>query len=236
MKKYLGLSLVVALVVVCLCGCANLEDNNFPDSAYPSYVETTNKANTALANSCIQDFSAFIGETNLVAYTIERDVSFRVDFLYDNYSNGRVYNLPTIEHRVDLMNQFEYRELYKANLTLTVLDTLDEYSLNESGDIVGVIVSWKRVRDFSDDEYYSVCDFDGDGTWDYCLKGTSLCGTLQFVEKTVVDGPSRTIDQQEIVMSVPFQDMVVELSDLTGKETFHDIEKLYKRLLKVKTA
>lgn len=221
-KKILSLTLVVVMIVGCLCGCGQ-SPNNLPHHLWVSYMEQADKADVALRDSGIEDVESFNNETSLVAYTIERQVPFTVKFLYDDYAGGRAYNLPGIEDSVDLINDREYREWYKANLTLSALDILDEHSVGENGDIIGVIVSWKRAPD----EFYSVCDFDGNGRWDYCSKGTSGYDILDFVGGTI-DGPSRKVEEQEIKLYSYSGQRIFELSDLTGEETFRDIEKLLK--------
>ena len=222
MKKILVLTLVFVMIVGCLCGCGQ-SPNNFPLIMRPSYTEQVEKASVALCYSGIKDTKLFNNETNLVAYTIERQIPCTVTFLYESYADCKAYSLPAIESNVMLINDFEYREWYKADLTLSILDVLNEYSIGENGDIVGVIVSWKRTPD----EFYSVCDFDGNGGWDYCTKGTSEYDTLEFVGGTV-GGPSRMVEEQEIKLRSSSGQKIFELSGLTGEETFRDIEKLLK--------
>ena len=50
---------------------------------------------------------------------------------------------------------------------------------------------------------------------------------LDFAEGTI-DGPSRKVEEQEIKLYSSYGQRIFKLSDLTGEETFRDIEKLLK--------
>ena len=234
MKKFLILAIILVLVFS-LCGCSNLTDNNFPVTMSEAYHKQTSEANLKLVNSKINDVAAFNRETALIAYTLDRDVPFKVTFLYQDYSKDSVTALPVIHCNARLVNEKEYREMFQAQITMEVFNILDKYQVSDDGDIVGVIVHWERTGFFGGKSYYSVCDFDGDGAWDYRVRDTSEYDSMGFLSRTRnspdTDNPVREFDEYNIVeLSAGTFQSGKQMYDmnLSGKGTFKDIEKLFK--------
>ena len=236
MKKFLVIILAFILCVSCigLCGCSKLSQNNFPGDWHNYLVERTHEASETLVDSGINDIASFRKQTELVAYTLDRSVPVEVTFLYQDVDKGSVYPLPSISCRLDYVNDYEFRELFEANLTLEFFRVLDEYGINDNGDVVGTIVHWRRTNFWGNKEsYYSICDFDGDGSWDYRVKDLSGYDSMFFTSETNTDTtPCRVFDEYNIVglstgVMASHKEMF-SMSDLSGKETFRDLEKLFK--------
>lgn len=227
MKKVILLLLVV-VIAICACGCARSNDNNFPTILVDTYYEKTNAASVALANSNINDIKSFARETRLVAYTVDRNTPFRVTFLYNDFENGRVYPLPYINGRAEYMNDYEYREMLNADLTSATLGQLqsEELEIGDSGDILAVILDWKATDFWGNVGYYSICDFDGDGSWDYMTRSKDDLSFMYFTSNISNKSPGRVIDEYNEAGLSTTEGEILTLPDLTGKETFKDIEKL----------
>lgn len=238
MKKFLAMVIVIC-VFLCgalFCGCEKLSYNNFPNSMWETYRQLTEKADTALHNSNINDVAAFERETSLLAYTVDKNVPFEVTFLYRDYARDDVTVLPAINCRASVLDEYRYREMFKANLTLRILDVLSESKISDDGDIVGMIVHWERESFFGKKSYYSICDFDGDGVWDYRVRDIDKYDSMYYTELTSSssdsDSPVRVFDDYNIIgLSAGIlraNKMMFAMTDLSGEETFKDLEKLFK--------
>ena len=228
MKKVILMILAAVVIAVCVCGCARSNDSSFPTMIEKTYYEKTNTASVALANSGINDTASFARETRLVAYTVDRNTPFRVSFLYNDFESGRVYPLPYINGRAEYMNDFEYREMLNADLINATLVQLQsgELKIGDSGDILATIVDWKATDFWGNVEYYSICDFDGDGSWDYITSSTDSSSFMYFTSNISGGNPGRVIDEYNEAGLSTISGEILTLPDLNGKETFKDIEKL----------
>lgn len=192
--------IVIVIVATMLTGCTKAAlQNNFPKTLEGAYLKTKNEANVALANSGIKDIAMFDREMQLVAYSAKRHMPSNVTFLYAE-DTGKVCPLQTIEFRTDYTNDYEYPELLKSEITLRVLDHLGE-SQYDNGDIVGVIMNWEQSHVFGDSTFHSVCDFDGDGTWDFCAQDTSWNNSIFYTSLVAAEDsqPSRVFNDYNIV-------------------------------------
>lgn len=217
MKKIFGLMMVLIVVLV---GCG---DNNFPKAEYGKYNRVRSAAETALLNSRITEPGEFSKLTAEIAYTVERDRVYQVEFLYEEES-GRVVANSDIQWCQDYMNEKEYRELLKANLTTAFLEMLDCYNL-DSGRVIGVILYWNK-RDFWGNVamQYALCDFDGDATWDYLASDRDFI-TAYFGETSNSRYPKRVVNADTTISFIS-DSKVVELQNLSGSETVKFFEKI----------
>ena len=218
MKKFIATIFVIAFVVLTGCG-----ENNFPKTEYDNYYRTLNDAETALVNSRITDLATFSKLTTEIAYSLEKDRDYKVEFLYEEES-GRVRTLSIGQWHQSLMNEKEYRELLKANLTITFLELLDYYDL-KSGRAVGAILEWKK-RDFSGNvvREYALCDLDGDGAWDYLTFDEDIL-MASFGETSDERYPKQEVNEYTTISFTSDGD-IVELRNLSGAETVKYFEKI----------
>lgn len=223
-----SIAVVVAIVLfVVVCYAFYDDGNNFPPYKQKELEEKTIEVNKALNKSGINDHFAFEREMHLVSYILERRIETRIKLLFFDRENNAT---KTVSYNCtpEYMNDCEYRELFKADLTLSVIDNLHGIDC----DLVAVIVSWTRIKEFpwSKEGYYSVCDFDCDGKWDYLLEGLYEHDSMAFVDKVPEDtGIYREIDGIIVGLSAGcYKNSVkmVELKDLPKDKTFKHIEKL----------
>lgn len=227
LKKFFSVLLLVAFIVIIIMSIVwanKYGSNNFPTSQYDNYIKTIEESNAALLNSQVKNPKEFSAQANLVAYTLQRERTANVIFLCKDES-GEINSLPGISFEIDLMNQKEYRELYKAMLISKTVESLDSETPVE---IIGTILQWEYVEyeifSASSKTYhrYALCDMNGDGRWDYItggderLLGIGFTTSSQdyFFEKTL-NGVSFTSSSE-----------ILDLKDLSGEETFYNFEKL----------
>lgn len=219
MKKIFIVFLFI-VVFVMLSGCG---ENNFPKTEYDNYYRTLNDAETALVNSRITDLATFSKLTTEIAYSLEKDRDYKVEFLYEEES-GRVRTISSGQWHQSLMNEKEYRELLRANLTITFLELLDYYDL-KSGRAVGTILEWKK-RDLSGNvvKEYALCDLDGDGIWDYLTSDEDIL-MASFGETSDERYPKQEVNEYTTI-SFTSEGNIVELQNLSGTETVKHFEQI----------
>ena len=219
MKKIFIVFLFI-VVFVMLSGCG---ENNFPKTEYDNYYRTLNDAETALVNSRITDLATFSKLTTEIAYSLEKDRDYKVEFLYEEES-GRVRTISSGQWHQRLMNEREYRELLRANLTITFLELLDYYNL-KSGRAVGAILEWKK-RDLSGNvvKEYALCDLDGDGIWDYLTSDEDIL-MASFGETSDERYPKQEVNEYTTI-SFTSEGNIVELQNLSGTETVKHFEQI----------
>ena len=220
MKKIVIIIMVIFSVLFC-ASCA--ENDNFPKANESAYQQTLDEASLRLLSSGITEPAAFSKETGLVAYTINKRVNFLASFLYEESETGKVYTLRSMEGFAQYINDNEYRQLYSAQLTEGVLDQIEKEGLG-NGNIVGVILSWERDKGFFGEPIEcAVCDFDGDGTWDYI--GENLYFLVSSEPHTEI---SRVFNENTTVglSNLWHKEDIVELTELKGDEKLKDLEKL----------
>lgn len=218
LKKIFGF--IMVLIIVVLAGCG---DNNFPKAEYGNYNRVRSAAETALLNSRITKPGEFSKLTAEIAYTVERDRVYQVEFLYEEESGG-VCTILSGQWHQSLMNEKEYRELLRANLTITFLELLDYYDL-KSGRAVGAILEWKKM-DLSGNvvKEYALCDLDGDGIWDYLTSDDNIL-MASFGETSDERYPKQEVNEYTTISFTSDGD-IVELQNLSGTETVKNFEKI----------
>lgn len=223
MKKF-KFAIIMCFVIINVLFCAGCAENdNFPKANDSAYQQTLDEASLRLLNSGITDPATFSKETGLVAYTINKRVNFLVSFLYEESETGKVYTLRNVEGFAQYINDNEYRQLYNAQLTEAVLDQIEKEKLGD-GNIVGVILSWERDKGFFGEPIEcAVCDFDGDGTWDYI--GENLYFLVSSEPHTEIH---RVVNEDTTVglSNLWHKEEIVELTELKGDEKLKDLEKL----------
>lgn len=121
-----------------------------------------------------------INMSEAVAQTINARHYYNVRFLrYDINGGAHVY--PEIPGYSSLLNDKEYRIVVKGNLEQSVekveaeLAECDQPGIKDGAGFCGVILEWESYSIFADyghgGEFYSLCDLDADGKWDYYCKG-----------------------------------------------------------------
>ncbi len=211
---------IMVLIIVVLVGCG---DNNFPKAEYGNYNRVRSAAETALLNSRITEPGEFSKLTAEIAYTVERDRVYQVEFLYEEES-GRVVANSDIQWYQNYINEKEYRELLRANLTTAFLKMLDSYNL-DSGRVIGVIMYWNK-RDFWGNvvKEYALCDLDGDGIWDYLTSDEDIL-MASFGETSDERYPKQEVNEYTTI-SFTSEGNIVELQNLSGTETVKYFEQI----------
>ena len=221
LKKKFGF--IIVLIIVVLVGCG---DNNFPKAEYGNYNRVRSAAETALLESRITEPGEFSRLTAEIAYTVERDREYQVEFLYEAES-GRVVTISDIRWRQNYINEKEYRELLRADLTANVLRSLNDHSLS-SGRTVGVILKWSK-RDFWGNVVaaYALCDLNGDGAWDYLTFNEKPFRVLEasFAETFDDKYPKREVNKF-CTISFMSDSEIKKLQDLSGQERIGYFEEM----------
>lgn len=218
---------IVLFVVTCLClgGC---NENNFPTAAYNKLISTVNDADTALVRSDIEDVAGFRIIMHELAYTIDRDRYYEICFLYEDFDDEDVYQLDAISGVARRMNDNEYRQELEANLITTFLGTLqsDQSTVSDHGNLHAAILRWQTKSLFGKISSYAICDFDGNGTWDYGAKSDGETLSMSFATYSFNGKlPRRKINEYH-TMYLSCDEEIVELKDLSGNETMKDFEQL----------
>ena len=220
MKKLFTVLLVFVFVTV--TGCSMLEDN-YPSDDYEEYLETTAGAKEALFCSEVLNPVEYQAQAGNIAYTLEKNGTYKATFIYAN-DEGYVYEMPRIEWTQQYMNEKEYPELCKAGLTVMTLDSVVSMDLG-SGRVVASMLEWERKNlNGSVVGSYALCDFNGDGKWDY-LTGGEKKPWASFYGNGEEDCLKREIDEYNVIY-FSSNDEIIELDDLSGTEKTSDFEKL----------
>lgn len=226
MKKISVLFFMVTIVIgiMMVTGCDMKNQSTFPANQYAELNKKTSDADCRVLNSQLEDPAAYNRTMEMVADTIDRDVSFAVTFFYHDIDNYDVVEMPALATRTQFMNNDEYRRALKADLQNAMLDQIDEYDLSDHGEVVATVLKWEAVslNPFGSKTEYSVVDFDGDGKWDYGCKE----GCVSIHMNTHQDHNGREIDEYNDLCLK--DDSLVALSDLEGNETFQELQKLLK--------
>ena len=98
--------------------------------------------------------------------------------------------------------------------------------MSDNGSLHATILSWQTRSFFGKISSYAICDFDGDGAWDYGAKTDGEKLDMSFVKYTSSKNlPQRKINEYQTIFLVCDQE-ITELNDLSGKETMKDFEQL----------
>ena len=112
---------------------------------------------------------------NLVQDSIEDKYPVQVSFRLETSNSERIVTAPT-EVYLD-MDTRTHRESIAADLIISLVDDgiINEYASGNTVRVTGVLVNWSKRKSLLDKEiqYFSACDLDVDGLWDYvCAKKT----------------------------------------------------------------
>lgn len=229
MKKTI-IFFIIIIITITACGCR--KNGDIPSVWLDDYNTALEDSHSLLIDSKIGDFDSFLREVNLVSETIESKKDFAVSFIYECHSESTVYPLPYITW--DTLFSYEFRRVYSEGqktdwLKAQIVRSLfyffflnDKYKIDDNGDVIGAIFAWVS-KDLSGNEIdrYYICDFDGDGVWDYGSKhnmsiASNCTPSLDEIYREVGDG--------RIYLSIEGNYVVLE--DLTGEESLKDIEKI----------
>lgn len=122
--------------------------------------------------------------TNLVQDSIEDKYPVQVSFRLETSNSERIVTAPT-EVYLD-MDTRTHRESIAADLIISLVDDgiIDEYASGNTVRVTGVLVNWSKRKSLLNKEiqYFSACDLDVDGLWDYvCAKKTSFTGVPHVI-------------------------------------------------------
>lgn len=225
MKRFICILLIV-LMCLCLGGCG---ENNYPTAAYEMLTNAVNNADTELVKSNIKDVAGFRSVMHELAYTIDKDRRFEVNFLYEDFDDNDVYEIPAaISGVAKRMNSDEYRRELEASFISTFLETLqsDQTTVSDNGSLHATILRWQTKSFFGKISSYALCDFDGDGAWDYGAKTDGDTLDMSFIKYSSNKNlPQRKINEYQTVF-LSCNKEVTELKDLSGSETMKDFEQL----------
>ena len=121
---------------------------------------------------------------NLVQDSIEDKYPVQVSFRLETSNSERIVTAPT-EVYLD-MDTRAHRESIAADLIISLVDDgiINEYASGNTVRVTGVLVNWSKRKSLLDKEiqYFSACDLDVDGLWDYvCTKNTSFTGVPHVI-------------------------------------------------------
>ncbi len=121
---------------------------------------------------------------NLVQDSIEDKYPVQVSFRLETSNSERIVTAPT-EVYLD-MDTRTHRESIAADLIISLVDDgiINEYASGNTVRVTGVLVNWSKRKSLLDKEiqYFSACDLDVDGLWDYvCTKKTSFTGVPHVI-------------------------------------------------------
>ena len=214
MKKIIISLLIIASLT--LTGCAN----GLSQKSQKDYQKAAETASKSLIEDKYYVAKTLETETELVAYSIEEDVKYNIEFFYVD-EDGETTNA-TLTTAKNVLNDFEYREWFKYDLVNQFMAMLEKND-KKPGQVVGTIVSWDIMGGlfFQDVKYApSIIDIDADGVWDYITNSHACYFTTLPTEEKY---PSRQINEN-ITISLVSTTELIPLKDLNGKEKLKSFE------------
>ena len=182
MKEIIGIVSVVLFLIgnFTACGQEGVQSDAQTELiAKQSYID---ELTTQINDNEFWD-SAYTA-TNLVQDSIEDKYPVQVSFRLETSNSERIVTAPT-EVYLD-MDTRTHRESIAADLIISLVDDgiIDEYASGNTVRVTGVLVNWSKRKSLLDKEiqYFSACDLDADGLWDYaCTKNTSFTGVPHVI-------------------------------------------------------
>ena len=182
MKEIIGIVSVVLFLIGNFTACSQegvQSDAQTELIAKQSYID---ELTTQINDNEFWD-SAYTA-TNLVQDSIEDKYPVQVSFRLETSNSERIVTAPT-EVYLD-MDTRTHRESIAADLIISLVDDgiIDEYASGNTVRVTGVLVNWSKRKSLLDKEiqYFSACDLDVDGLWDYvCAKKTSFTGVPHVI-------------------------------------------------------
>ena len=182
MKEIIGIVSVVLFLIgnFTACGQEGVQSDAQTELiAKQSYID---ELTTQINDNEFWD-SAYTA-TNLVQDSIEDKYPVQVSFRLETSNSERIVTAPT-EVYLD-MDTRTHRESIAADLIISLVDDgiINEYASGNTVRVTGVLVNWSKRKSLLDKEiqYFSACDLDVDGLWDYvCTKNTSFTGVPHVI-------------------------------------------------------
>lgn len=182
MKEIIGIVSVVLFLIGNFTACSQegvQSDAQTELIAKQSYID---ELTTQINDDEFWD-SAYTA-ANLVQDSIEDKYPVQVSFRLETSNSERIVTAPT-EVYLD-MDTRTHRESIAADLIISLVDDgiIDEYASGNTVRVTGVLVNWSKRKSLLDKEiqYFSACDLDVDGLWDYvCAKKTSFTGVPHVI-------------------------------------------------------
>ena len=182
MKEIIGIVSVVLFLIgnFTACGQEGVQSDAQTELiAKQSYID---ELTTQINDNEFWD-SAYTA-TNLVQDSIEDKYPVQVSFRLETSNSERIVTAPT-EVYLD-MDTRTHRESIAADLIISLVDDgiIDEYASGNTVRVTGVLVNWSKRKSLLNKEiqYFSACDLDVDGLWDYvCAKKTSFTGVPHVI-------------------------------------------------------
>ena len=182
MKEIIGIVSVVLFLIgnFTACGQEGVQSDAQTELiAKQSYID---ELTTQINDNEFWD-SAYTA-TNLVQDSIEDKYPVQVSFRLEVNNSERIVTAPT-EVYLD-MDTRTHRESIAADLIISLVDDgiINEYASGNTVRVTGVLVNWSKRKSLLDKEiqYFSACDLDVDGLWDYvCAKNTSFTGVPHVI-------------------------------------------------------
>ena len=182
MKEIIGIVSVVLFLIgnFTACGQEGVQSDAQTELiAKQSYID---ELTTQINDNEFWD-SAYTA-TNLVQDSIEDKYPVQVSFRLETSNSERIVTAPT-EVYLD-MDTRTHRESIAADLIISLVDDgiINEYASGNTVRVTGVLVNWSKRKSLLDKEiqYFSACDLDVDGLWDYvCAKKTSFTGVPHVI-------------------------------------------------------
>lgn len=179
MKKIVRIFIVIVTLTTLLCGCSakgTVDDiirgkDYYSDTGLYSnqtYRKTLSKVAKELSESNIENIGSFTSMAGLVSRTVWGRAPMRVTFAIQDirYGGTRTFSYEDTELRRRLDDNGLWRKLYAAQVEIRAVNILKPL-MPRRYNVVGVIVTWEQERIMASTLTHSVCDFDGDGKWDY---------------------------------------------------------------------
>ncbi len=249
MRKNLFLVIIIFVVVFCLSGCSVGEtfyafaqgvEDKYDDtirgigyySDTPLYHDSDfNKdlsaVSVALSESNIENIGQFSVMARLVSQTVWGRAPMKITFVIQDvrYGGTRTFSYEDTELRRRLDDNGLWRKLYAARVEMRAVNMLKPL-MPQRYNVVGVIVTWEQERIMASTLTHSVCDFDGDGKWDYYSSAPiDYYGGVREpdnpFERRILD------DAYETEVVIVSEDDLIEMPPLE-KYTFYDIQKAMK--------
>ena len=237
MKKIFVVIMMFAVITL-LCGCSVNEtvDNLVRSKDYYSdtglysnqtYRQTVANVAKELSESNIENTGQFSVMARLVSQTVWGRAPMEVTFVIQDirYGGTRTFSYEDTELRRRLDDNGLWRKLYAAQVEMRAVNTLKPL-MPQRYNVVGVIVTWEQERIMASTQTHSVCDFDGDGKWDYYSSAPiDYYGGVgepdNSFERRILDDAYKT---EVVIVS---EDDLIKMPPLE-KYTFYDIQKAMK--------